>query len=107
MGEGRWRRVTSEVFDEKDAENHELVTVTIDTKDKDLIRGMLEDPLELLTNHISGIDEGWTISYERLNAIDLRPPRKLICVWWAIHSERRAHGVFYRVPRESQGSQSS
>jgi hypothetical protein len=107
MGEGRWRPVTSEAFDEDDAEHHELVTVTIDTRNEDLIREMLEDPLEQLKEHISGIDEGWRISYERLNAIHLRPPRKLICVWWAIRSERHAHGVFYRVPPDAQGSQRS
>ena len=106
MGEIRWRQVESEVFDKEDAKHHQLLTATIDTEDEDLIRSMLEDPLELLKGQISEIDEGWTISYERVNAIHVRPPRKLICVWWAIHSERHLHGVYYRVPPNAESAQS-
>jgi hypothetical protein len=98
---GEWRQLsTAEAFRPEDQEGVAVYAVTVDVSDPSgLASRLVLDPLPLLIENIDWVDEGWTVTVNRVNAdISLAAgPHHLMVIWVVIRKLLTVHGTAYRV----------
>ena len=98
---GEWRQLsTAEAFRPEDQEDVAVYAVTVDVSDPSgLASQLVLDPLPLLIENIDWVDEGWSVTVNRVNAdISLTGgPHHLMVIWVVIRKLLTVHGTAYRV----------
>jgi hypothetical protein len=98
MDGGEFRQVASEYVPDDPQHYVSIYTLTVDAE-SDFSAELLADPLPILTRSLVEVDEGWTVSVERVNAeIMLKGPRKLIWIFTVLPTLQRVQAVALRVP---------
>ena len=100
MDGGEFRQVAAETFADDDAKYVSIYTLTVDAE-SDFSAALLAEPLPILARSLVEVDEGWTVSVERVNAqLALKGPRKLIWIFTVLPTIQHVKAVALRVTED-------
>jgi hypothetical protein len=102
MAEPEWGSFElAEIFPDPAHKYVSLATFTVDA-DSDFAQEFLVQPLPFLSDKVELIDEGWTVSLERINADRMMiGPRKILAIVICVEELRTARVLVYRLPQDA------